>query len=79
MKVEVRFHVGESDGILEFEILYVCNSVVVLYEDVAVQIFNDVVEFLVHYLLHVDFDFGLEVVHSVDEAADISLEGPAGV
>ena len=79
VEVEVGLHVGEPDGVLELEVLDIGDGVIALDEDVAVEVLDYVVELLVYDLLHVDLDLGLEVVHSVDEAADVPLEGPAGV
>ena len=79
VEVEVGLHIGEPNGVLELEVLDVGDGVIALDEDVAVEVLDYVVELLVYDLLHVDLDLGLEVVHSVDEAADVPLEGPAGV
>lgn len=77
IQVDVRLKVGEPDWVLELVVFYFPDLGVTLDQDVTVQVVDDVVQLLINDLLHVNLDLGLEVIKSVEETSDVSLQGPA--
>lgn len=79
VQVEVALEVTETDRVPEHIVLNLLDVGLALYQNEPVEVVYDVVQFLPHDLLHVDLDLGLEVVQTVEEGPDVSLQGPASV
>jgi hypothetical protein len=79
VEVDIGLEVGKPDWVLEAVVLYLCDVASALDEDVPVEIVYNVVQLLVHDLLHVHLDLRLKVVEPVEEGPDVSLERPACV
>jgi hypothetical protein len=65
VEVEIRFYVTESNWVIEEETFKFADVGFIFDHKETVKIENDVIQFITDNLLHVDFDFRLEIVQSV--------------
>jgi hypothetical protein len=79
IEVEIGFYITKSNWVIEEEALKFTTIGFVFDQQKTIKIKNDVIQFVTYDLLHVNFDFRLEIVQSVQKCSYISLERPTSI